>query len=79
MSVPSYSFHSLTLKLSNKRIDFPIPPLKLPNKRNEEYSKIILFILFHSIPFSLPKRGLMVYFKKDVQDVDLTSPIYCNL
>ena len=35
MSVPSYSFHSLPLKLSNKGIDFSFPPLKLPNKERE--------------------------------------------
>ena len=58
MSVPSYQFHSLPLKLSNKGMDFPFLPLKLPNKRREEYSKIILFIPFHSIPFPPPKRGL---------------------
>ena len=72
MSVPSYPFHSLPLKLQNKRMnflfsslklpnkgmDFPFPPLKLPNKRMKEYSKIILFIPFHSIPFPPPKRGL---------------------
>ena len=44
MSVPSYSFHSL--------------PFKLPNKGREEYSRIILFIHFHFIPFFPPKRGL---------------------
>ena len=27
----------------------PFPPLKLPNKGIEEYSKIILFISFHSL------------------------------
>ena len=53
MSVPSYSFHSLPLKLPNKGIDFPFPPLKLPNKGMEEYSKIILFI-----PFPPSKQGL---------------------
>ena len=58
MSVPSYPFHSLSLKLPNKGMDFPFPPLKLPNKRREEYSKIILFIPFHSIPFSPSKRSL---------------------
>ena len=31
-----------SLKLPNKKMDFPSPPLKLPNKRREEYSKIIL-------------------------------------
>ena len=44
MSVPSYSFHSLPLKLSNKGM--------------EEYSNIILFIPFYSIPFPHPKRDL---------------------
>ena len=52
MSVPSYPFYSLPLKLPNKGTDFPFPPLKLQNKRNEEYSKIILIISFHSIPSS---------------------------
>ena len=51
MSVPSYPFHSLSLKLPDKRIDFPFPLLKLSNKGREEYSKMILFIHFHSIPF----------------------------
>ena len=55
MSVPSYPFHSLPLKLTNKRMSFPFPPLKLPNKGREEYSKIILFIHFHPIPFPPPK------------------------
>ena len=57
MNVPSYPFHSLLLKLPNKKIDFPFPPLKLPNKGKEEYSKIIIFINFHSIPFPPPKLG----------------------
>ena len=60
MSVPSYSFHSLPLKLLNKGMNFPFPPLKLQNKRMEEYSKIILFIPFHFIPFPPSKRGLSV-------------------
>ena len=58
MSVPSYPFHSLLLKLPNKGINFQFPPLKLPNKEREEYSKMILFIHFHSIPFPPPKRSL---------------------
>ena len=58
MSVPSYPFHSLLLKLPNKRMDFPFPPLKLPNKGRGKYSKIILFILFNSILFHPLKRGL---------------------
>ena len=58
MSVSSYSFHFLLFKLPNKEMDFPFPLLKLSNKRMEEYSKIIIFIPFHSIPFSLSKRGL---------------------
>ena len=49
MSVLSYSFHSLPLKLPNKGMNFPFPPLKLPNKEKEKYSKIILFIPFHSL------------------------------
>jgi len=53
MSVPSYPFYSLPLKLSNKGMDFPFPSLKLPNKGMEEYSKIIF-----SIPFPPPKRDL---------------------
>ena len=55
MSVPFYSFYFLILKPSNKGMDFPFPPLKLPNKGMKEYSKMILFIPFHSIPFSPPK------------------------
>ena len=61
MNVPSYSFHSLLLKLSNKRMSFPFSSLKLPNKGMNEYSKMIFFIPFHSIPFPAPKRGLKVY------------------
>ena len=58
MSVSSYPFHSLLLKLPNNEMCFPFPPLKLPNKGIEEYSKMIHFISFYSIPFSPPKRGL---------------------
>ena len=47
MRVPSYTFHSFPLKLPNK--------LK---KGREKYSKIILFISFHSIPFPPPKKEL---------------------
>ena len=61
MSVPSYSFHFLSLKLLNKGMSFPFPQLKLPNKENEEYSKIILFIPFLSILFPPPKRDLKHY------------------
>ena len=43
MSVPSYQFHSLILKLQNKGMSFSFPPLKLPNKIREEYSKIFLW------------------------------------
>ena len=50
MSVPSYLFHSLLVKLLNKGMGFTFPPLKLPNKGREEYSKMIRFIPFHSIP-----------------------------
>ena len=49
MSVHFYSFHFLPLKLPNKGMDFPFLPLKLPNKGMKEYSKIILFIFFHSL------------------------------
>ena len=49
MSVPFYPFHSLLLKLSNEGMDFPFPPLKLPNKISEEYSKMVLFFHFHSL------------------------------
>ena len=58
MSVPSNPFYSLPLKLSNKEMSFSFPPLKLPNKGREEYSKIIFFIHFHFIPFLPPKRAL---------------------
>ena len=58
MRVPSYSFHVLLLKLPNKGICFQFPSLKLPNKGMKEYSKMILFIPFHSIPFPPPKRSL---------------------
>ena len=40
--------------LLNKGIDFSFPPLKLPNKRREEYSKNIHFIPF---PPLLPNRA----------------------
>ena len=64
MSVPSYPFHFLPLKLSNKGMSFPLSPLKLPNKGREEYSKIILSIPFHSIPFPPSKRGLNLKMEK---------------
>ena len=51
MSISSYPFHFLSLKLPNKGMDFPFLPLKPPNKGRDEYSKIIFFIPFHSIPF----------------------------
>ena len=57
MSVSSYPFHSLSLKLPNKRMSFSFLLLKLPNKGREEYYKIILFILFHSISFTHSKQG----------------------
>ena len=60
MSVPFYPFHFLLLKLLNKGMSFPFPSLKLPNKGRKEYSKIILFIPFHSIPFPPPKRNLKI-------------------
>ena len=55
MSIPSYPFNFLLLKLPNNGMSFPSPPLKLPNKGREEYSKMILFIPFHSISFLPPK------------------------
>ena len=58
-----YSFHSLPFKLPNKVIDFSFLSLKLPNKRREEYFKIILFILFHFILFPHSKRGLNYFFR----------------
>ena len=57
MSVLSYPFYFLTLKLPNKGIEFPFPLLKLPNKGREKYFKIILLIHFHSILFLPSKRG----------------------
>ena len=56
MSVPTYLFHSLPLKLLKKGMDFSFPPLKFQNKGREEYSKIIFFIHFH---FLLPNEGLI--------------------
>ena len=52
MNIHSYPFHSFLFKLPNKRMSFSFPPLKLPNKGNEKYSKIIHFIPFHFIPSS---------------------------
>ena len=43
-------------KLLNKRMNFPFFPLKLLNKKIEEYSKIIIF---HSILFPPPKQNLI--------------------
>ena len=63
MNVPSYPFHSLSLKLSNKEMNFLFPPLKLPNKRREKYSKIILFIPFYFISFPPPNQSLRIMFK----------------
>ena len=59
MSVTSYTFHSLPLKLPNKGMVFPFLPLKPQNKRREEYFKIILFIPFHSL---LPNEILLPMF-----------------
>ena len=50
----------LPLKLPNNEMSFPFFPLKLSNKAKKEYSKIILFISFHSIQFPSPKWGLKV-------------------
>ena len=56
MSIPSYSFHSLPLKLPNKGMSFSFSLLKLSNKEIKEYFKIILFILFYSL---LPNEALV--------------------
>ena len=61
MNVSFYPFYSLLLKLSNKGMGFPFPPLKLPNKERKEYSKIIIFIHFHSL---LPNKALIKIFIK---------------
>ena len=58
MSVPSYPFPSLLLKLPNKGMDFLFPSLKLLNKGREKYYKMIIFIHFHSILFPPPKQSL---------------------
>ena len=58
MRVPFYPLHSLPFKLPNKGMGFPFPLLKLPNKGMEEYSKMIIFIHFHFIPFLPPKQSL---------------------
>jgi len=55
MSIFPYLFHSLLLKLPNMGMNFPFATLKLPNKENEEYFKIIIFIHFNSIHFPPPK------------------------
>jgi len=57
MNIPSYPFYSLSLKLPNKQMNFSFFLLKLPNKRREEYFKIIFFILFHSL---LPIEGMFL-------------------
>ena len=80
MSVPSYPFHSLPLKLPNKGMDFPFPPLRLLNKGREgkgreKYFKIILFIHFHSIPFSPPKRGLKVRGREKIEERERVNKI----
>ena len=61
MSIRSYPFHFLPLKLSNKEMNFSFPPLRLPNKGMEEYSKMIHFIHFLFISFLPPKRDLKEY------------------
>ena len=45
MSIPSYPFYSLPLKLQNKGISFPFPPLKLPNKEIEEFNENVKYII----------------------------------
>ena len=66
MSVPPYSFHSLSFKLQNKVMSFLFPPLRLPNKGMKEYSKMILFIPFHYIHSSQtrPKVENIQFLKK---------------
>ena len=59
-------------------MSFPFSPLKLPNKRNEESSKIILFISFHSISFPPPKQDLrvlpdIIYKLQQVQDLSIPT------
>ena len=77
MSVPSYPFHSLSLKLQDKRIDFPFPLLKLSNKGREEYSKMILFIHFHSIPFPPLKWKLFLILIQSRDSPKATlAPVY---
>ena len=41
-------------------MNFPFPSLKLLNKGIKECSKIIIFINFHSILFSIPKREFIL-------------------
>ena len=48
-------------------MDIPFPPLKLPNKRREEYSKNIPFIPFHSL---LP-NGALVFHRMTNKSIDL--------
>ena len=60
MSIPSYPFNSLPLKLSSKEMNFPFSPLKLANKGREEYSKIILFIPFHSLLPNKRMNGMII-------------------
>ena len=54
MSVSSYSFYSLPLKLQNKGVHFPFPSLKLSNKEMEEYYKIIFLFISISPPKQSP-------------------------
>ena len=50
MSIPSYPFYFLPLKLSNKEMDFSFPLLKLPNKGRMNILKLLSS--FISIPSS---------------------------
>ena len=70
LSIPLWTLKQ-NLKLSNKKMDFPFPPLKLTDKEMGEYSKIILFIYFHSISFPPPKRGLTIRLKIEFMDQGL--------
>ena len=83
MSVLSYQFHSLLLKLPNKGISFSFPLLKLPNRGIKEFSKMILFIPFYSIQFLPPKQSLGFVRFRDLGFVKFQFPIisfvsFCN-
>ena len=84
MSVYSYQFHSLPLKLLNKGMDFSFPPLKVPNKGREGYSIYIFFsfisISFHSLLLNegLGCAGLVANVSNPILFPDSTSNAYLN-